>query len=203
METHEAWNLIIQSITCLGILLVVILAIWGNFFRSWLSGPRLKISLLNSLGELTTLSNNASVRYYHLNVKNKRKWAPARNVRVMLTKVFLRAADGSWIERSFGGPLQLSWQYPQVHVQYPLIGPDDVSELGCIPRGQIFHLTPYVIPNNFNGVVEANQTIKIEVVAVADNGQSKPLYIEIAWNGDWNDDASEMSRHLVVKEVKS
>jgi len=41
----------------------------------------------------------------------------------------------------------------------------------------------------------------VEVVAVADNGQSKPIRIEVAWDGNWSDDTEEMSRHLVVKEI--
>ena len=201
MTTYEIWNLIIQAAVGMGTLLVAALAIWGNLVRSWWSGPKLEISLLNPLGELTYLTNGTPVRYYHLKVKNIRKWSPAQNVRVVLTKVFQPAADGSWVDRSFSGPLQLTWQFPQFHVQFPSIGPDDVSDLGCIPKGQRFSLTPYVIPNGFNGFVEANQSIRVEVTAVANNGQSKSLLIEIAWNGYWRDEAAEMRRHLVVKEV--
>lgn len=201
MTTYEIWNLIIQGAVGVGTLLVAAIAIWGNLIRSWWSGPKLKIRLHNPMGEPTTLTDGTPVRYYHLRVTNGRKWSPAHNVRVLLAKVFQPAADGSWVDRSFSGPLQLTWQFPQFHVQFPSIGPDDVSDLGCIQRGRRFSLTPYVIPNNFNGFVEANQSIRVEVVAVADNGQSKPNLIEIAWNGNWSDEAGEMSRHLVVKEV--
>ena len=62
--------------------------------------------------------------------------------------------------------------------------------------GLIGHLV-----GHFNGYVDANKKIRVEVIAIADNGFSKPLLLEIAWDGNWNDDAAEMGRHLVVKEV--
>jgi len=181
--------------------MVAIIAIWGNRIRSWWSGPRLRISLHNTMGELTKLTDGTPVRYYHLRVVNGRKGSPAQHVRVLLAKIFQSAADGTWADQSFSGPLQLTWQFPQAHPQYPLIGPDDISDLGCIIKGKQFSITPYIVPNNFNGYVGPNQRIKVEIIAVADNGQSKPVFIEIAWDGNWSDDPAEMGRHLVVKEV--
>jgi len=201
MTCYEIWSLIIQGAVAVGTLIVAIIAIWGNRIRSWWSGPKLKIYLHNPMGELTKLNDGTAVRYYHLRVVNGRKWSPAHNVRVLLTKIFQPAADGRWVDRSFSGPLQLTWQFPQFHVRFPFIGPDDISDLGCIVEGQQFAITPYVVPNNFNGYVGPNQRIKVEVIAVADNGQSEPVLIEIAWDGNWSDDTAEMGRHLVVKEV--
>jgi hypothetical protein len=203
MTTYEIWNLIIQGTVGVGTLLVVAMAIWGNLIRSWWSSPKLKICLHDPLGELVPTTNGPPVRHYHLRVTNGRKWAPAHNVRVLLAKVFQPAADGSWVDRSFSGSLQLTWQFPAFHVQFPSIGFDEVCDLGCISKRGQFSLTPYVIPTNFNGFVGANQSIRLEIVAVADNGQSKPILIEIAWNGNWSDEDIEMGRHLVVKDVTS
>ena len=203
MTTYEIWNLIIQGAVALGTILIAAIAIWGDLVRSWLSGPKLKVRLLNRLGELTNLSDGTPVWYYHLKVTNDRKGSPTHKVRVVLTKIFQPAADGSWVDRSFSGPLQLTWQFPQFHVQFPSVGPDHVSDLGCIVKGRQFVLTPYVTPNNFKGFVGANQSIRVEVMAVADNGQSKPTLIEIAWDGNWSEEPEKMSRHLVVKEVTS
>jgi hypothetical protein len=201
MTAYESWNLIIQGVIGFGTLVLASIAIWGNLVRSWLSGPKLKVRLLNPLGELITLSDGTPVRYYHLKVTNGRRKSAARNVEVLLTKIFQPAADGSWVDRSFSGSLQLTWQFPLYNQRYPLIGPDRVCDLGCMVRGQRFNLTPYTTPNNFTGFVEANQSIRVEVVAAADNGESKPTLIEIVWNGRWSDEAEEMRRYLVVKEV--
>jgi putative SOS response-associated peptidase YedK len=40
-------------------------------------------------------------------------------------------------------------------------------------------------------------------VAAADNAESNPLLIEIAWDGEWSDDTATLSKHLVVKQVAS
>ncbi len=199
MTTYEIWSLIIQGLVGVGTLLVAAIAIWGNLIRSCWSGPKLKVSLHNPMGELTKLNDGTAVRYYHLRVTNSRKWSPAHNVRVLLTKIFQTAADGRWVDRSFSGPLQLTWQFPQFHVRFSFIGPDDISDLGRIIKGKQFTVTPYVVPNNFHGYVGPNQRVKVEVIAVADNGQSEPVLIEIAWDGDWTDDSTEMGSHLVVK----
>jgi len=202
MTTYEIWSLIIQGLLGIGTLLLAVLAIWGGLFRSWWSGPKLKVLLHNPLGELMNLNDGRPVRHYHLRVVNGRKWAPANNVRVLLTKIFQPTEDGRLVDRSFSGPLQLTWQFPQFHAQYSFIGTDDISDLGCIIKGDRFVITPYITPNNFTGFVSPNQRIKLEVVAVADNGQSDPILIEITWDGAWNDDNEEMGRHLVVKEVE-
>jgi hypothetical protein len=201
MTCYEIWSLIIQSVVGAATLLIAIIAIWGNLFRSWWSGPKLKVFILNPLGEVNPLNDGTPVRNYHLKVTNSRKGAPAYNVRMILTKIFQPAADGRLVDRSFSGPLQLTWQFSAMHPQFSLIGPDDICNLGSIKKGERFGLMPYIVPNNFTGYVEANQKLQAEVVAVADNGQSEPIHIAIAWDGIWSDDTMEMSRHLVVKEV--
>ncbi len=169
--------------------------------RSWWPGPKLKICLHNPLGELTTLADGTPVRYYRVKVTNGRKWSPAHNVRVLLTNILQPAADGSWVDRSLSAPWQLTWQFPEIHTRYPFIGPDKVSDLGRIAKGQRFCLTPYVISNDFRGFVGPHQCIRVKVIAVADNGKSEPALIEVTWNGNWSDEAEEMSRHLVVEKI--
>ncbi len=169
--------------------------------RPWWPGPKLTVSLHYPLGELTTLADGTPVRYYRLKVTNGRMWSPAHNVRVLLTNIFEPEANGSWLDRSLSRPLQLTWRFPEVHERYPFIGPDGVSDLGRIVRGQQFGLTPYVIPNDFNRFVGPRQSIRVKVMAVADNGKSEPTLVEITWNGNWSDITEEMHRHLVVKEI--
>ncbi len=169
--------------------------------RSWWPGPKLKVCLHNPLGELTTLADGTPVRHYRVKVTNDRTWSPAHNVRVLLTNILQRAADGSWVDRSLSRPLQLTWQFPEIHARYPVIGPDKVSDLGRIAKGRRFGLTPYVIPHDFRGLVGPHQCIRVKVIAAADNGTSEPALIEITWNGNWSDEAEEMHRHLVVEEV--
>ncbi len=201
MTDAEFWGLIIQGIGAFFTLFVAILAIWGHFFRSWLAGPKLEICLHDPQGEVNYLQDGTPARYYHLKVANKRRGAQAKNVRVVLTKILKPAADGTWANQALSGPLQLTWQFPHSHPQYPTIGPDDFCDIGNLIKGKMFILTPYVRPNNFVGFIGPNQRMQIEVMAIADNAESNSLCVEIAWDGNWSDDTLQMQRYLVVKEA--
>ena len=73
--------------------------------------------------------------------------------------------------------------------------------LATFKKGRVFTLSPYVIPNNFQGSLPSAGKMRVEVIAAADNTESHPLLIDIAWDGQWSDDTVPMSKHLVVKEV--
>jgi hypothetical protein len=81
--------------------------------------------------------------------------------------------------------------------------PDHTFDLGHVESDSAFRLSPYVTPNNFQGTALGNQRMRVEIRAIADNGESEPLFLEIAWDGIWSDDTVEMRRHLVVKPIKS
>ena len=140
-------------------------------------------------------------RYYHLRVSNKNRWSQATNVRIVITGLTRPAADGRLVGQPLSGPLQLMWRFTNFHLLYSIVGPDDICDLGHLIRGGKFKLTPFVFPSNFTGTLEPNQRMRVEVKAVADNAESKPLCIDISWNGNWSDDTLDMAKHLVVKEV--
>jgi len=202
MTCYEKWSLVIQGAVAAGTFILGFIAIWGDRIRSRFFGPKLRVFLLNPMGELNPLNDGRQCRNYHLTVTNNRKWAPAHNVQIFLTKIFRQAADGSLIDKSFSGPLQLTWQFPEYHPQRLLIGPDRVCDIGRVINGNPFELMLYFTPNNFSKDVEAHQKTQVEVVAVADNGESEPTRIEIAWDGNWSDDTMEMNRHLIVREAR-
>ena len=168
-----------------------------------MAGPKLEVTLHDPEGEPISGGDGTPARFYHLKIRNKRRWAPAHNVRVLLTKVNKPAADGSFPMAALSGPLQLTWQFPQFHPLFPTIGPNDICDLGNLQRGRAFTLSPYLTPNNFQGSLPAAGKMRVEVIAAADNAESSPLLVEIAWDGQWSDDTGTMSKHLVVKQVTS
>ncbi len=64
-------------------------------------------------------------------------------------------------------------------------------------RARIGVLTP-----EFDPTLPGRGKLRAHVKAIADNGASKPIVIEIAWDGKWVEDANEMRAHLVIKDVK-
>ena len=186
-----------------GTVAVAILAIWGDWVRERLAGPKLLLSLHDPEGEPINVSDGTPSRYYHLKVCNGRRWALGRNVRVLLTKINKPAADGAFQGVAHSGPLQLTWQYPHFHPLFPTIGPDDICDLGDLQKGRCFKLSLHFFPNNFQGVLKEPGKMRVEIIAAADNAESKPLLIESAWDGQWSDDTNQMSKHLVIKEASS
>lgn len=199
MTCAELWSIIIQGFLAVGTLLLAVIAIWGDWIRHRLLGPKLTINLLDNEGTLTYITDGTPGRYYKLKVSNSRKWSPAINVRVILKKILKPAADGTLAPQVLSGPMQLTWMW--LLPQYPTIGPEEICTFGNLIKGQNFILSPYVKPNNFVGFITPNQNMLIEVQAVADNVESRSLYIEISWDGKWSEDTKQMQQHLVVKET--
>jgi len=189
--------------TAIGTVAVAILAIWGDWFRARFAGPKLELALRDPRGELNMRNDGKRETYYHIEVVNRRRWSPARQVRVMLTEVEKKIADGSFVRDPLIR-LQLTWAYSAVSGEMlPTIVANQTCDLGCLTENaDHFRLTTYVRPNNFPGLISAGQTMRATVIAVADNVQSSPLRLEISWDGKWSTDLNEMQRHLVVKEIR-
>ncbi len=197
--TTDQW---IQISVAIGTIAVAILAIWGQKINYILGiRPKLNVELHNDYGEFFPL-NNPKIRYYHIRTWNSNKWIPATNARVVISAVATPIANGSFREKSFIGPLQLMWRFEKYHPQFTIIGPEAICDLGFITEHQ-FTFTTYVVPTNFLNNLTAQQKVRIEVKALADNAESKPIYLEIAWNGKWSDDTLEMQKHLVIRQVSS
>lgn len=205
MTPTQKWVIAIHAVSSLGALLVVILAIWGDWVRSVLAAPGLRVALRNREGLMTFDKDGVPVRYYHLVVSNSRRWAPARNVIAYMTQMDRSEPDGRWQPAFQTGPVPLPWQFDQHHPGLPLIGYERICDLGFIAKGKPFELARRFQPYSLDPKLGAKQQLRAHVIAVADNGQSEPAVVEIAWDGEWADGATEMGAHLVVtlREAKA
>jgi hypothetical protein len=203
MTAVEQWQIISNLLVAIGTLLIAILAIWGERIKYRCVGPKLSVTLVDPRGEQVDISSSPNspkwARYYHLRVANKRRWAPANNVRVVITQILKPSQDGELANSTLSGPLQLRWQFADL--SYRTVGPEVICDLGHLIRDQKFSLTPYHWASNFEGSLQPNQSMLVVVQAVADNAESNPLCISITWDGIWTDDTDEMQTHLIVREV--
>jgi hypothetical protein len=201
------WGTIAKILAALATFLAVLVAIWGDRIRHTLGlKPKLVVRLNDPYGELVNVSTSPEkpmmARYYHLRVSNKRRWSQAKNVRVVIVRVFKPAADGALVPQTLAGPLQLMWRFTPFHPQYSTVGSDDFVDLGHLQKGKNFYLTPYISPSNLEGFLRPNEQMRVEVQAVADNAESKSVCIDISWDGHWSDGSEEMTKHLVVTQVE-
>jgi hypothetical protein len=188
--------------TAIGTVAVAVLAIWGSWVRDRVAGPKLRVSLLNSHGNLTVQNDGKRAIYYHLSVVNERRWSTAEKVRVLVTGIAKRRPDGSFAAESLTAPLQLTWAYSEFHEQFPTIGTPDTCDFGYLLESDgTLKLSTYITPNNFQGFIVKDEAIRVTVIAAAHNGESKPIVVEVHWDGQWSTDLSEMQRHLVIKQL--
>jgi len=176
-------------------------ALWGHIIRARWFGPKLRIALQNAKGEASEFSDGVMSRYYHLRVRNKRRAAPAHNVRVVVKALYRPRADDTMISAPLSGPVQLAWQFQGSKPQFQTIGAESICDLGYIRQGEDFRLSALYHSISFNTILPAGQRMTVSLVALADEVESNQLDLQIAWDGTWSPDAEEMSTHLVVKQA--
>ena len=198
-------NLIIQGLIAIGTILVSILAIWGDWFRNKFAGPKLSIYLHDIQGHLTKFSDGNEVWFYHIVIKNQRKWFPAKKVRVLCPELYKKAADGSFIKEQLIVPIQLKWTPSEFSDPHQDIIDYKICDIGFIKENSnSFILTSYWYPSYYKGIVEAGESMRIKLSLEGDNFISTaPYYLEISWNGKWSKSSEEMKKHLVIKEIQS
>jgi len=205
----EIWKIIFQALTALvGIASITWTITWA------IRGPKLRISLLDSRGDPTRFGDSQDAPltfFYHLRVRNRRKWT-ANNVRVRVTGITKESKGrGQGKQRA---PLYLIWAAhpsPKPYLIDVLGFDDEACNLGYITeKERMFKLDAMdparfaqvdKWPPNFKGFINYQETMRVELVAVAENGRSNTLYLNITWDGQWRDKAEEMSEHLVVSTI--
>jgi hypothetical protein len=200
MET-SAIEKLASVFTAIGTVAVAVAAIWGDWIRSKFAGPKLELALVNRWDRNTGNDGRRQI-YCHLEVRNLRRWSPAKNVRVVVEGLAKRKPDGTFFPEYLVVPLQLTWGLPTFHELLPTIGPQDRCDLGLLQEGSgQFRLSTYIWPNNFRGFLAAGEAMQVRAVALGQDAASNPLLLEISWDGTWSADLEEMQRHFVVKET--
>jgi len=182
-------------------LLLGAIAIWGDWIKAKLIGPRLVVDILNPMGEATQFSDGVASRHYHLIVRNKIKSSPAHNVRVLMTGLSRPTADGRYGNSTLSGGVQFVWQFKDSVPQFPVIGSPLICDLGNIRQDGPFTLATMFRPIYLDTTINSNQRAKVTVQAVSDECVSPPLNVEISWDGKWEEDTGRMAEHVVIKVV--
>ena len=203
MDGTSPVQVIIEALVAIGTIAVAVLAIWGDWFREKLGmGPKLGLRVRDTQGSLTSRGDERRVIYYHLIVENKRRWALARGVQVMITQIWRQAAGGNFKAEDLAARLPLTWQFPQFNPVNPNIRDSRLCDLGFVIEGED-HFRPslYFYPNNFGGFVRAGDTVRFGLEVRAENFTSEsPHVIEVSWDGQWTEDIDKMKLHLDISD---
>jgi len=195
-------NLWIGGIYSIFTIIIAAGAIWGERIRQIWASPKLHLSL----DEPNLTSHQGIDRkgwYYQLRIQNKKKRAAANNVRVLLFKVMKKGPDGEYHEQKFSGPTQVTWKFPVNTPQFLTVGYQyEHATFGKIVDGSdSFELSLYLLPLNLNWKIAKNDPTRLAFKAIADNGESDTLTLELSWDGTWTEGRDEMAKHLIVKKI--
>ncbi len=197
MTTYESWSLGVQIAGIVVAIAVICVAIFQEKIRQWFSRPQITLSLIEP--NLTSTNQQVMGWYYLLKVESTR---PAPNGRVMLTRIFKRRPDDSWIEQRFSGPTQVLWQWPDIMPMSSNFGPSGLNATfaAVLQDTGVIELRMYWFPNNLPRKIEPNDPTRLCFKAVSDMAESNEVTIEIAWDGQWFEGRAEMAEHLIIRQ---
>jgi hypothetical protein len=154
---------------------------------------------------LTKFSGGSRVIFYHLKVSNSRRWATAKNCRVVLKEIYRRGPDQQFHQVPLPVPVQFVWAPSEFTPPMVNISSEQVMDFGYLSEGSTrFTPTLVVVLNDFKGFVAANECVRFALQIVADGylAQSYQVF-EVAWDGKWNENLEEMENSLRIRELNS
>ena len=198
------WNLVIQFFIAIGTISVAIIAIWGDWIKTKLTPPKLKIVTQNTRGELTKFGTGTRVIYYHLKVINSRPWSIAKNCKVLLKAISKELPSGELQNQPLNTNPSYIWTPAEITPQAINLAKEQAFDFGFLAEGGTeFRSVLNIIPNNFQGFVQSGQKIRFSLQPYADNYITETYQVfEVAWNGKWSDNMDIMSQNLTIREIK-
>lgn len=206
-------NQISNIAVAFGTLLAVIVALFGDWIRSRLFSPKLKLSLLNKEGIKSPVtlswqdsngvphSREGIARYYHLKLRNKVRWPVATNTQVFLKRIEELGPDREY-HITWSSDIPMNWRHQEIFPVARTFGPDADCDLASVVEEKWLELHTLIKPLVLKARYREPVDIIVTLQAKSEQGESNILRINLAWDGKWSEDEKEMMRHLVVKELK-
>jgi hypothetical protein len=203
------WTAIAAVGTWAAVVVALVIALCGDWLRAWLYPPKLEVALVDPKGEPTKMKRKwtdasgqqqqrmADARYYYVVARNRRRYAPAHGVQVMLMSIEIEGPH-SKPQVNAVGPLPLTWKLPELYPLARTVGDEAIANLFYVIENKPLEFVTPVVPYNFAHQYPAPCKLWATVQARGIEGDSEPLRIEIAWNGQWHPGDTEMARNLPV-----
>jgi len=202
------WTWWVRLASAVFTLLAVIVALDGEKLRARWFPPILKLRILRKEGEkapITRLNQQGVAqhvddsRYYHLRVWNERRWSPAEQVQVFLTRLY-EPGPGDEPQLAWVGNVPLRWRDQEFVPLLQTVGAaKDCDFCMVLKNGGTLSLMPVILPNSLNARRQGSCRFIVWVQARSNQADSQEIRIEVAWDGLWEDGDTEMQRHLDVK----
>lgn len=210
-EPQFWWNWWVSLGAAIATFAAVLVALFGDWLKAHLFSPKLSISLRNATGEKTTVTiewqteqgkkqRTEDARYYHVRVANQVRWPSSNQTQVHILRVEEPGPDGT-LQIVWAGELPIQWTHQAIYPLARTVGSAAYCDLCSVVKGKWLQLHPLIVPNNFKAQYRNATTLVVSLQAKGNEGESPIARFQIAWDGSWEDGDTEMTRHLVVKDV--
>lgn len=205
------WNWWVSLGVAIATTSVAAIALFGDWFRARILPPKLKLSLKNTAGEKTIVRSQrqteeglqewmADARYYHVRVSNQRRWPSANQVQIYLIRIEEPGPDGE-LQITWTGELPIEWTHQAIYPVARTIGAAASCDLCSVVKDNWIRLHPLLSPHNLTVKWPGPTQLTVSLQARGNEGESAISRFHIAWDGKWADGDSEMTRHLIVKDI--
>ena len=97
------------------------------------------------------------------------------------------------------GDIPLGWRHQQVLSGPRTVGPTGHVDLCSVVKSKWLQLHPLVAPFNLEVIRRDSADLLLRVQARSNEVDSEVVPVRVSWDGQWEDGATEMQRHLVVR----
>lgn len=206
-EQQFWWNWWVNFGVAIGTLLAVVVALFKEQLQARFLPPRLRLKLLRKEGEKTQLKTESGqvvddVRYYHLQVWNKRRRSPADQVKVYLVRIDEPGPSGK-LQQVWVGNVPIRWRDQEFLPPFQTVGAAKDCDFFMVRKKEkALTLMPQFAPNNLKVVREGKCRFAAWLQIRSNEVDSAVMSIEVSWDGLWEDGDAEMLKHLEVGEPK-
>jgi hypothetical protein len=138
----------IMGFAAVGTWLVALLAVFGEWIRSRLFRPKLLVEPLGLTDQIVPQNNGMDARYYHVRVRNFRRFPAAHEVEILITLLEQPNASGEPYA-VFSQTLPLWWVRQEILPLRQTIGPAAEATLFYVRQDGAFDFTPMSRPITF------------------------------------------------------
>lgn len=198
------WNWWVNFGVAFGTLFLAFVALFGDKVRARFFPPKLVLTIKSNEGEMTQLTDAQGrvvddTRYYYVLVSNQRRWSPAEETQVFLTRLETPGPSED-LQILWFGEIPIRWRNQEFVPPLRTVGPNiDCDFCRVEKNGKRLALLPLVPANNLPTIWQGPCTFVATLQARSSVRDSEMLRVMVAWDGGWKDGVEEMKKHLVVR----
>lgn len=202
-ESRFWWNWWVNFAVAAGTLLLAAVAMFGEKLRARFFPPLLGLKIWSKEGEKTQLIDQTGkflddTRYYYVVVSNQRRWSPATQTQVFITRLEVPGPSGD-LQVKWFGDIPVRWRNQESVPLLRTIGPNTDCDFCRVERKGLLVLMPLVPANNFPAVWKGESNFVVTLQARSDIADSQIFRVRVAWDGEWDDGVEEMKQHFDIK----